>query len=49
VKDDSGTIDAMQWKDENAQSNEHIEENSYVRIIGTVRSVFLTVLSLIFS
>lgn len=38
VRDDSGRIEAMQWKDENASAGEDIEENSYIRIVGSVRS-----------
>ena len=37
VRDDSGHIDAIQWKDETSTISDGIEEGSYVRIIGSVR------------
>ena len=30
----------MQWKDENSSASEDIEENSYIRVIGSVRLSF---------
>ena len=39
IRDDSGTIEVMQWKDENAQSNDHLDEGETVRIVGSVRCV----------
>ena len=39
VRDDSGRIDAMQWKDESSSAGEDIEENSYIRVIGSVRLI----------
>ena len=41
VRDDSGRIDAMQWKDESSSAGEDIEENSYIRVIGSVRLISL--------
>ena len=37
IRDDSGTIEVMQWKDENAQSSDHLDEGELVRIVGSVR------------
>ena len=46
IRDDSGRIDAMQWKDENSSSaGEDIEENSYIRVIGSVRLMSLVFMS----
>lgn len=38
IHDDTGTIEALQWKDENANEANTLEENDFIRVVGSVRT-----------